>query len=94
MPVMATHLSRSEGRTPSHLMSGVVKLELSYDMFFEPLMYTERICAAKLGVTRAAGQCPIDAPAPHLEAVRIGVHEAKHGDAQVGLHLLQKQSAS
>ena len=42
--VMAAYLLRSDGRTPSHLMSGVVKLLLSYDMFLEPLMYTERIC--------------------------------------------------
>lgn len=28
--------SRSEGRTPSHLMSGVVRLLLSYDMFIDP----------------------------------------------------------
>ena len=26
------------GRTPSHLMSGVVRLMASYDMFFEPFM--------------------------------------------------------
>lgn len=28
--------SRSEGRTPSHFMSGVVRFELSYDMFILP----------------------------------------------------------
>lgn len=28
--------SKSDGRTPSHLMSGVVRLLLSYDMFMEP----------------------------------------------------------
>ena len=28
--------SCSSGRTPSHLMSGVVRLEESYDMFMEP----------------------------------------------------------
>lgn len=28
--------SKSEGRTPNHLMSGVVRLLLSYDMFIEP----------------------------------------------------------
>ena len=28
--------SRSDGRTPSHLMSGVVRLLLSYDMFMLP----------------------------------------------------------
>ena len=28
--------SKSDGRTPSHLMSGVVRLLLSYDMFIEP----------------------------------------------------------
>jgi hypothetical protein len=30
------NLSRSDGRTPSHLMSGVVRLLLSYDMFMLP----------------------------------------------------------
>ena len=35
------YLSRSDGRTPSHLMSGVVRLIESYDMFFEPFMKTD-----------------------------------------------------
>jgi hypothetical protein len=39
-------------------MSGVVKLELSYDMFFEPLMYTERICAAKRASHKLHGILP------------------------------------
>lgn len=34
--------SRSDGRTPSHLMSGVVRLELSYDMFMDPGEFMER----------------------------------------------------
>jgi len=37
------YLSRSLGRTPSHLMSGVVRLAESYDMAFEPFMYTDKI---------------------------------------------------
>ena len=37
------NLSRSDGRTPSHLMSGVVRFALSNAMFFEPCMYTEMI---------------------------------------------------
>lgn len=37
------YLSKSDGRTPSHLMSGVVNEAESYDMFLLPDMYTERI---------------------------------------------------
>lgn len=36
------NLSRSDGLTPSHLMSGVVRLELSYDMFMEPAEHTSQ----------------------------------------------------
>lgn len=36
--------SKSDGRTPSHLMSGVVRLLLSYDMFIEPACPPNKIC--------------------------------------------------
>ena len=36
--------SKSDGRTPSHLMSGVVRLLLSYDMFMEPACPPNKIC--------------------------------------------------
>lgn len=39
--------SRSLGRTPSHLMSGVVRLDASYDMFMLPCARHARTCIAE-----------------------------------------------
>ena len=82
---------RSDGRTPSHLMSGVVKLLLSYDMFFDPLMYTERIYVA--GASESLRwRADRARRGLHLQTVRVRVYKAEHRDAQIGLHLLQEKS--
>lgn len=47
---------RSDGRTPSHLMSGVVRLALSYDMFILPFMYTP---AAAFGLIAKLGHSAV-----------------------------------
>lgn len=57
------YLSRSDGRTPSHLMSGVVRLDESYDMFIEPwvvvvvVVVAAAVCRYKCRCSTSARQC-------------------------------------
>ena len=47
------YFSRSLGRTPSHLMSGVVRLIASYDIFLEAHVDGEDLEAVRVGLEKA-----------------------------------------
>ena len=87
--------SRSEGLTPNHLMSGVVRLLLSYDMFIEPahLQHILKLhCSNHIGRQQLTCTTPSTVlPSTVIPSIAVTFHVNRQNLETIGVRIDQRQ---